>query len=51
MRVTIEKIDHIYNGQPYCLTFHWVLDKGIVQNSNNHYIYCPGEGLVNLRYD
>ena len=51
LRVTIEKIDHIYNGQPHCLTFHWVLDKGIVQNSNNHYIYCPGEGLVNLRYD
>lgn len=24
---------------------------GVVQNSNNHYTYCPGKGLVNLRYD
>lgn len=46
LKVTIEEIDYVYQGQPHSLKFHWLVDEGKGRATDMHYVYSPGKGLV-----
>jgi hypothetical protein len=51
INVTIEKLDFNFEGVPHALKFHWVVDGGKAPETDMHYIYSPGRGLVSLDDD
>ena len=51
IRVTIEKLDFVFDGVPHSLQFHWVADGGKRRGTDMRYIYSPGRGLVSLDED
>jgi hypothetical protein len=48
IELTIERLDFVFDGVPHSLEFHWVVDGGKGSNTDMHYIYSPGRGLVSL---
>lgn len=51
IELTIEKLDFRYAGVPHSLQFHWVVDGGSQVDTDMHYTYSPGRGLVSLEGD
>ena len=49
LKVTIEEIDHVYNGVPHSLRFHWLLNHGTGRGTDMRYTYSPLRGLVHIR--
>jgi hypothetical protein len=48
MTLTIEKLDFVHDRIPHSLQYHWIVDGGKGRETNMHYIYSPGRGLVSL---
>jgi hypothetical protein len=51
VRITIEQIDHRFEGNEHCMTFRWQKMRGQKMTDNNAYTYCPGKGLASLDDD
>ena len=51
IELTIKKLDFEHEGAPHSLQFHWVVDGGKKYETDMHYTYSPGRGLVSLDED
>lgn len=51
IELTIKKLDFEHEGAPHSLQFHWVVDGGKKYETDMHYTYSPGRGLVSLDDD
>lgn len=51
IEVSIEEIDFVYRGVAHPLRFHWLVDGGRGEGTDNHYTYSPGSGMSALQED